>query len=124
VSFSALKPLEAVKLMRWRRRYVCYSFEPYGVAIRADIADAAGLRPVIYGDDELYSRLADSDRPFFQSRGSKVSDWRPEAEWRHLGDFNLPKLPVDGVKLITYTRPEAAALQQSTKYEVIPLMPT
>jgi len=121
VSFSALEPREAVKLMRWRRRYVCYSFEPYGVAIRTDTAIAAGLRPVIYGDDDLYSQLADSDRPFFQSRGSEVSDWRPEAEWRCLGDLNLQSLPADGIKLITYTSHEAIALQQLTGYEVIPL---
>ena len=122
VSFSALEPREAVKLMRWRRRYVCYSFEPYGVAIRTDTAIAAGLRPVVYGDDDLYSQLAGSDRPFFQSRGSEVSDWRPEAEWRCLGDLNLQSLPADGIKLITYTYPEAAALQQLTKHEVIPLI--
>jgi hypothetical protein len=122
VSFSALEPPEAVKLMRWRRRYVCYSFEPYGVAIRTDIAIAAGLRPVIYGDDDLYSQLFDSDRPFFQNRGSEISDWRPEAEWRCLGDLNLQSLPADGIKLITYTSHEAAALQQLTKHEVIPLI--
>ncbi|TFH64682.1 MAG: hypothetical protein E4G91_05025 [Candidatus Zixiibacteriota bacterium] len=122
VSFSALEPLEAVKLMRWRRRYVCYSFEPYGVAIRTDTAIAAGLRPVIYGEDDLYSRLVDGDRPFFQNCGSKVSDWRPEAEWRCLGDLNLQSLSPDGIKLITYTCKEAAALQQLTKHEVIPLI--
>jgi hypothetical protein len=122
VSFSALEPREAVKLMRWRRRYVCYSFEPYGVAIRTDIAIAAGLRPVIYGDDNLYSRLADSDRPFFQNRGSEISDWSPEAEWRCLGDLNLQSLPADGIKLITYTCQEAVSLQQLTKHEVIPLI--
>ncbi|MCX6832876.1 MAG: hypothetical protein NT028_12240 [candidate division Zixibacteria bacterium] len=122
VSFSALEPREAIKLMRWRRRYVCYSFEPYGIAIQTDTAIAAGLRPVVYGDDDLYSQLADCDRPFFQSRGSEVSDWRPEAEWRCLGDLNLQRLPADGIKLITYTYHEAAALQQLTKYEVIPLI--
>ena len=122
VSFSTLEPPKAVKLMRWRRRYVCYSFEPYGIALRMDTAIAAGLRPVVYGDDDLYSQLADSDRPFFQSRGSEVSDWRPEAEWRCLGDLNLQSLPVDGIKLITYTCQEAAALQQLAKYDVIPLI--
>jgi hypothetical protein len=122
VSFSALKPFEAVKLMRWRRRYVCYSFEPYGVAIRRGTASAVGLRPVVYGDDDLYSQLADSERPFFQSRGSEISDWRPEEEWRCLGDLSLQSLPVDGIKLITYTYQEAAALQRSTKHEVIPLI--
>ncbi len=122
VSFSALEPREAVKLMRWRRRYVCYSFEPYGVAIRTDAAIAAGLRPVVYGDDDLYSELADCDRPYFQNRGSEVSDWRPEAEWRCLGDLNLQSLPADEVKLITCTCHEATALQQLTKREVIPLI--
>jgi len=122
VSFSALEPREAVKLMRWRRRYVCYSFEPYGVAIRTATAIAAGLRPVLYGDDDLYSPLADSDRPFFQSRGSEVSDWRPEAEWRCLGDLNLQRLPADGIKLITFTRQEADTLRRLTNHEVIPLI--
>jgi hypothetical protein len=122
VSLSALEPREAVRLMRWRRRYVSYSFEPYGVAVRTDIAIAAGLRPVIYGDDDLYSQLADSDRPFFQSRGSEISDWRPEAEWRCLGDLSLQRLPADGIKLVAHTCQEAFALQKSTKHEVIPLI--
>jgi hypothetical protein len=122
VSFSALEPLKAVKLMRWRRRYVCYSFEPYGVAIRTDTAIAAGMRPVAYGDDGLYSQLDDRDRPYFQSCGSEISDWCPEAEWRCLGELNLQNLPADGIKLITYTRWEAAALQQLTEYEVIPMI--
>jgi len=121
VSFSALHPLDAVRLMRWRRRYVSYSFEPYGVAVRTDCAVAAGLRPVIYGNDAVYARLAENERPFFQKHGSQVADWRPEEEWRYEGGFGLGNLPVDGVRLITYSRQEAIELQRLTEYEVTPL---
>jgi hypothetical protein len=121
VSFTALNPIEAIGLMRWRRRYVYYSFEPYGVAIDTDFARAVGLRPVIYGDDDLFEQLRDDEKPFYQKSGSAVADWLPEAEWRHVGDLSLTQFPNDKVHLITYTESEAASLRQMTEYEVIPL---
>ncbi len=121
VSFTGLPPSEAVTLMRWRRRYVYWNFEPYGVAIHVDAARAAGIRPVCYGDGELYEQLPVDHRPFFQNAGSEIADWRPEAEWRHIGDLNLRHLPADSVRLITFKCGEAATLQKNTKWQVIPL---
>lgn len=122
VSLSSLPPNEAIGLMRWRRRYVYYSLEPYGVAIRRDLALAAGLRPVFYGDDSLYKTLEENDRPFFQNRGAQDVDWLSEAEWRHVGDLDLRQFPADGVHFITYQVAETEALLSLTDRTVLPLV--
>jgi hypothetical protein len=106
VSFTALAPHEALQLMRWRRRYVRWSFEPYGIAIRNDAAQAAGIRPVIYGTPADYQHLAEPDRPFFQNIGMRGGDWLPEKEWRHLGDLDLAKIPDEALKIMVHTSME------------------
>ena len=97
VSFTSLKPPEAIKLMRWRKRYVRWSFEPYGIAIKKEVAQSC--RPVIYGVPADYNRLNESDRPFFQNIGTRGGDWMPENEWRHLGDLDLSTIPQEAVKI-------------------------
>ncbi len=110
VSLTALPPHEAVKLMRWRRRYTYYNFEPYGIAIGPRAAQALSGRPVVYGSDELYERLPPSERPFFQRAGSSVADWTPEAEWRVIGDLKLSDLPWEEVRILVYRPEEIAAI--------------
>jgi hypothetical protein len=90
VSFTALPPSEAVALMRWRRRYVRYTVEPYGVAIHPCAARESGIRPVSYipweeNGDEVPEYL-------LQGRGLR-GDWPLEKEHRHLGDLDLSRLP-------------------------------
>ncbi len=122
VSFTSLNPINAVKLMRWRRRYVYYSFEPYGIAIARSYVARISIKPVIYGDSQLYEQLSDEERPFFQNRGSGNADWRPEAEFRHLGDLSLGRVPADQVKLIVYRPADAERFADLCPYEVIPLV--
>ncbi len=85
VSFSALQPGEAVSLMRWRQRFVRYTFEPYGIAIRRDRAIERGARPVLYAESV---ESAGEDRMFVQTTGNR-GDWAREQEWRASGDFPL-----------------------------------
>lgn len=107
VAFSALPPSQALRLMRWRPRYVRFSFEPFGIAVEPKTASASGIRKVIY--------LESPDPPpegipayLFQGRGKK-GDWPIEQEHRHPGDFDLSGLnrneiqPADLMEMITKT---------------------
>jgi hypothetical protein len=121
VSFTSLHPFEAVKLMRWRRRYVYYNFEPYGIAIEREIAVHLRMRPVIYGDGDTYDSLPAEYRCYYQTDTTEVADWRPETEWRHLGDFDFSQIPHDKIKLLVYRPEDAAPVETLGPYEVIPL---
>lgn len=118
VSLTALTPPEAVKLMRWRRRYTYYNFEPYGIAIGPAAAEVLSCRPVIYGSDELYERLPQSERPFYQNAGSAVADWTPEAEWRVIGELRLTDLPREAIRVIVYRPEEIAAIEGACAFRV------
>ncbi|MCC6963557.1 MAG: hypothetical protein IT585_09930 [candidate division Zixibacteria bacterium] len=118
VSLTARTPQEAVQLMRWRRRYTYYNFEPYGIAIGRGATQALSCRPAIYGSDELYERLAPSERPFFQKAGSTVADWTPEAEWRVIGELRLTELPPEEVRVIVYRQQEIAAIEDTCAFRV------
>jgi hypothetical protein len=121
VSFSALHPGEAVKLMRWRKRYVRWSFEPYGIGINKDSALSRGVRPVIYGTPENYAPLPEADRPFFQNPGVRGGDWKPENEWRHLGDLDLDAASADELVIIVRSPEEKTRVESATDIEVLPL---
>jgi len=88
VSFSSLPPSKASKLMRYRARYREMSFEPYGLAIKANMADDLGVRPVIYGSIDQYRKLNDLDRKYFHSVG-RTGNWPDENEYRLLSDLQF-----------------------------------
>ena len=64
VAFTSQNPTAAVQLMRWRRRYVYYNFEPYGIAIAKPVAHDLGIRPVawIADGDGFHGHRADRAR--------------------------------------------------------------
>ncbi|SYZ74832.1 hypothetical protein TRIP_C90460 [Candidatus Zixiibacteriota bacterium] len=99
VPFSSLKPSAAAALMRWRARYQEMTFEPYGIAIRADFAEKLSIKRVFYGHRDMYQYLDTEDRPYFQNMGIR-GDWTPEKEYRHIGDLDLSKLRSDDSILI------------------------
>jgi hypothetical protein len=121
VSLTAHDPVAATKLMRWRKRYVYYNFEPYGIAIGREAALASGIRPVVYGDEATFAELPETDRPFFQKAGSEIADWTPEAEWRHLGGLHLNKLPKDQVRVIVFRPEEVCVISGVSDLEVVSL---
>jgi hypothetical protein len=72
-----------------------WDFVPFGIAIEREWLFHQGARPVIYGDESVWTSLPDSERPFFQlahSKSGKV-DWTIEQEWRWLGNLNLRRIP-------------------------------
>ena len=121
VAFTAHPPHEAIKLMRWRRRYVRWNFEPYGIAIKKDYARSIGARPVIYGAPGDYYRLGETDRPFFQNRGTRGGDWKPENEWRYFGDLDLRDIAEGQLKIIVRSKEEIGRIESLTGAEIEPL---
>ncbi|MCD6308466.1 MAG: hypothetical protein J7M24_05670, partial [Candidatus Latescibacteria bacterium] len=87
VSFSSLEASEAIHLMRWRKRFVRFSFEPYGVAVRVGVLLDRGARPVEYIVDD--APAASSDKRIFQHAKGALTDWESEREWRIGGDVDL-----------------------------------
>ncbi len=91
VSLTSLPPEDAVSLMRWRKRFVRYSFEPYGIAIKRNILVRMGAQEVHYGKPHAdFPR----DKIFLQSPGEK-GDWIKEKEWRIRGDLRLDSFDMD-----------------------------
>ena len=77
--------------------------EPFGIAIRAELLAARGARPVIYGDETVWERLPEPERPWFQRRTTRAGktpiDWSLEQEWRLPSDLWLDELPADEVRV-------------------------
>lgn len=121
VALSSLHPKDVLPLMRWRARYVRWNFEPYGITIARKVALSADIRPVIYGKPPLYETLGEQDKPFFQSQGVKGGDWRPENEWRHIGDLDLSDIKPSDMKIIVGKPDEVNAIGWFTESEVISL---
>jgi hypothetical protein len=121
VSLTDHHPVDAVKLMKWRARFVRLNFEPYGIAIDHEFAQTLGIRPVIYGMSNTYSELPIDDKPFFQNLGEKAGDWEPEQEWRHCGDIDLSLIPSDKMKIIVRRQSEIETMRELTSSEIIAL---
>jgi hypothetical protein len=119
VAFSGLHPNDVLPLMRWRKRYVRWNFEPYGIAISRKSAITGGIQPVIYGKPELYKMLVDNDKPYFQSEGVDGGDWREENEWRYLSDFDLSAIAPEEMVIIVYRPSEIAALKEITDSKIL-----
>lgn len=112
VSFSGLSPVEAAKLMRWRPRYRQMSFEPYGIGIERELAPSLDIKEVQYYDSR--KEKSPTTVPFWLTQSiGKITDWRHECEYRHLGNFDLSCVPVD--KLILYCRYRVEAEEIESK---------
>ena len=89
VSFTSLSTGNAASLMRWRKRFVRYSFEPYGIAVKRDVLASIGAQEVNYRNSN--DTETDCDSLFVQSYGKKA-DWKKEEEWRLRGDLGLDNI--------------------------------
>ncbi len=121
ISFTALSPVEAISLMRWRKRYTRYSLEPYGLAFRQEPLERQGAREVCY----LRPREpvpSGEERLFTQSAGRK-GNWAVEREWRLKGDLKLEKFTRKELVLITEDSEVSEVFRTKLNpiWEVIPL---
>lgn len=100
VCFTEIPLTEFALRRTFRRHRRRHDFEPWGIAIRRSALMSLVARPVLYGDDSLWEKLSQSDRPWFQReysgadtkypQGSRV--WANEREWRVAGDLNLRQI--------------------------------
>ena len=97
VAFTALSPGDALTLMRWRKRFARYSFEPYGLAIRKEALIPAGAAEVAYTGEKSGSPPSG---PLFTHATGKDSHWAAEKEWRLPGDLDLRDIPPEAVLVI------------------------
>ncbi len=97
VAFTALDPDEAAALMRWRKRYARFTFEPYGVAVRKEALVKLGAREVSYTGGKTDQP---DPGPVFTHAPGQDGRWTAEREWRLRGDLDLSALPRESVRLI------------------------
>lgn len=127
VSFSAKPLLEVTKQRTFRSHRGRWDCEAYGLCLRREWLHARGIKPVIYGDDDVWSSLPNSDRPFFQlkttrsRRGAKTIDWTQEVEWRIPNDLDLSKASSEDVLLFVPTEDEARQLAAISPWPVLVL---
>ncbi|MEA1997114.1 MAG: hypothetical protein U9N45_05720, partial [Gemmatimonadota bacterium] len=121
VSLTALSPAESVPLMRWRKRYLRYSLEPFGLAFRTEAIKRLGAGPVHYFDPDLRPREG-SDRLYYQSAG-RIGDWTVEREWRLEGDLSLDAFSPQDLVLITADPVQAGWMEKelNPRWRVMPL---
>ncbi len=120
VAFTALKPSEALPLMRWRKRYVRPTFEPYGIAIHYRAAMGIGIRPVTYLKSGGKKKTDEGVSPDM-IQGWGTGDWPKEKEWRAIGDVDLSELPEKNVIVLVPDKKEAEEFRSLTHFEVLPL---
>ncbi|MDR3557460.1 MAG: hypothetical protein P4L55_22105 [Syntrophobacteraceae bacterium] len=90
VCWSSLPPHELFLIRKWRQGFARWTVEPYGVAVRRDVLRSLGAKPAVYGSEQVYSVLPDSEKYRFQVSSSGLSAaWRHEREWRIAEDLAL-----------------------------------
>ncbi len=121
VSLTSLHPSEMIPLMKWRKRYVRPSFEPFGIAISKSTLEEAGAQKVVYGDPEARKALPLAKRLYFQPDTSKNTLWSNESEWRFRGDLDFREIDKGDILLLVPTEKHRLELEQVFDYKVVAL---
>jgi len=119
VSFSSTPPRELIPLMKWRARYHQMSFEPYGIGVPMRLAEMLKIRQVNYFRDKAELEAASAPAWLTQSIG-RITDWRPEREFRHLGEFDLTEVPRDELIMFCRFKSEAKKLEDAFGIRTVP----
>ncbi len=111
ICWSSHPPQELFVMRKWNRALARWTVEPYGVAVRRDILRSLGAKPAIYGSEQVYFRLVESERHRFQlSRSDPSASWRHEREWRLRGSLTFGKIKSDKGFVFVQTNDEKAKL--------------
>ncbi len=114
---TALPLHETSPLFRWRARYARPAFEPFAIAISANVARQLGARPVVYDNGAACPRRPHD--PLWHQGGSERSNWVHEREWRIAGDLDLRLLrPTDAIVLVP-NQSAASALRKHSRFPVL-----
>jgi len=98
VCWSAVPLLSLLDRRCFRSHVQRWDYEPYGIAVRLEVAKRLGCQPVIYGQPRDRKKLAAGNQFLFQPIG-KTNDWRREQEWRMRGNLDLSALSVRDLRV-------------------------
>jgi hypothetical protein len=120
VAFTGV-PLHEFRERRvFRKHRHRFDFEPWGIAIRKSSLINFGVRPVIYGDDEVWSSLDNDKRPFFQKATSGgATNNSEELEWRAIGDVHFPQFSASEVCVFVESSDAARIVSFHSPWKVI-----
>jgi len=121
VAFSGLHPTEAIRLMKLRRRYMRFTFEPYGIAIDRELAQRIGVKPVVYGTPEDFTKLDEERKPYFQNEGARGGQWRDEDEHRFVGNLELSTVPSKMMAVIVKDSTEIERAEKLCNCDIVVL---
>ncbi|MDA0587028.1 MAG: hypothetical protein O2820_00910 [Planctomycetota bacterium] len=123
VCFSACPLEKLLQKRKWQRHRTRWDFEPFGICVRQKVLERSGAKSVAYGDDEIWERLSEADRPWFQKKSSQVGnqtvDWSMEQEWRVRGDFDLSQIERDDMFVFVPTEAMANEVRTVSRWPVI-----
>jgi hypothetical protein len=119
VSLTERAPDETQELQRWRKGLRRWDFRPYGVAVRREVLEKLGARPVDYLTEAALKRLAPRDRIFAQRHEPPKTDWAAEAEWRLPVSLRLGELNREDVRLLLPNAALAEAFARESGYQAL-----
>ena len=119
VSFTEVPLHEFRRRRAYRRHRRRYDFEPWGIAVRRNLLESRGARPVQYGDDETWRTTPETARPFFQNAGTGDGWIKDEREWRIVDHLLLNELPEAAVAVFVDTEAAQIVVQAHTRWPVI-----
>ena len=117
VAFTAIPPDEALGLMKWRGRFARPTFEPYGICIHRNAAQAAGIKPVEYLPEGLQSNAT----PKALQQGFGRGFWPAEAEWRAVGDIDLSEIDPRHIRVLVPTEADVLKILNLAPFKVVPI---
>jgi hypothetical protein len=116
-SFTAVPLGEFPSRRKFRKHLARWDFEPFGIAIRRELLESLGARPVHYIRDESVSRISPSDD------GWDVTDpkgeWEQEKEWRIAGDLDLRRIPPDGAAVFVPDETSAEKIAPWSRWPIV-----
>ena len=111
VSFTATSIRDIPNLRCFQTHRSRWDFEPFAISIRRDVLERLGVQAVVYGNEETWEGLEESQRPYFQLSGAPHHDWSSEREWRHPGDLDLSIITGEELVVLVPTVEAARLLQ-------------
>ena len=121
VCFTQNSADKVVQLVRYRRRYARYCFEPYGIAIMPDAAVRIA-KPVFYTQtSRRRSKSAEAELSWLRQGAGTNMHWASENEWRAPNHVNLGNFRTDELLVIVATEHEQRQVQPCCPYRVVSL---